>query len=51
VLYVHVSEVEGDGHGYDIESINQEGESIFIEVKTTTNDAGISDLGFLREMN
>lgn len=31
---VHVS-LEGDGHGYDIESYNENGEKIFIEVKTT----------------
>lgn len=30
----HVS-LEGDGHGYDIESYNENGEKIFIEVKTT----------------
>lgn len=30
----HVS-LEGDGHGYDIESFNESGDKIFIEVKTT----------------
>lgn len=31
---IHKS-LEGDGHGYDIESYNENGEKIFIEVKTT----------------
>lgn len=30
----HLS-LQGDGHGYDIESINEKGEKIYIEVKTT----------------
>jgi hypothetical protein len=32
---VHVSEVEGDGAGYDIKSFNPEGSVRYIEVKTT----------------
>lgn len=34
---IHLSEKQGDGFGYDICSINEKGESIFIEVKTTKN--------------
>ena len=33
---VHVSEVEGDGLGYDIRSFDEKGNVVFIEVKTTT---------------
>lgn len=32
---IHLSEKQGDGFGYDICSINENGETIFIEVKTT----------------
>lgn len=32
----HVSKAEGDGKGYDITSFNEQGEEIYIEVKTTT---------------
>ena len=32
---IHLSEKQGDGFGYDICSVNEEGETIFIEVKTT----------------
>jgi len=34
----HVSELEGDGAGYDIESFMSDGTKKFIEVKTTTGD-------------
>ena len=33
---IHLSAKQGDGFGYDIESVNKTGETIFIEVKTTT---------------
>ena len=33
---IHLSAKQGDGFGYDIESVNKEGKTIFIEVKTTT---------------
>ena len=36
---IHLSEKQGDGFGYDICSINENGESIFIEVKTTKGTA------------
>lgn len=32
---IHLSEKQGDGFGYDICSINEKGETVFIEVKTT----------------
>ena len=32
---IHVSEVEGDGAGYDIKSYKEDGTPLFIEVKTT----------------
>ena len=32
---IHLSEKQGDGFGYDICSVNEKGETIFIEVKTT----------------
>ena len=32
---IHLSEKQGDGFGYDICSVNENGETIFIEVKTT----------------
>ena len=32
---IHLSVKQGDGFGYDIASINEKGETIFIEVKTT----------------
>jgi hypothetical protein len=35
----HVSDIEGDGAGYDIESFTPEGETKYIEVKTTTGPA------------
>mgnify|MGYP001177365015 CR=1 FL=1 len=35
---IHVSKSEGDGLGYDILSFNEDGEEIFIEVKTTVNN-------------
>lgn len=35
---IHLSAKQGDGCGYDISSINDKGETIFIEVKTTSND-------------
>lgn len=35
---IHLSARQGDGFGYDILSINERGESVFIEVKTTTGD-------------
>lgn len=31
----HISKEEGDGHGYDIQSFDENGNEIFIEVKTT----------------
>ena len=34
--------LEGDGHGYDIESYNENGEKIFIEVKTTVGGLNTS---------
>ncbi|MFV0441661.1 MAG: DUF3883 domain-containing protein [Lachnospirales bacterium] len=34
----HLSRLQGDGLGYDISSINSDGTSRFIEVKTTTNE-------------
>jgi hypothetical protein len=36
----HVSAIEGDGAGYDIESFTLEGEIKYIEVKTTRGSAG-----------
>ena len=38
----HVSAIEGDGAGYDIESFSPEGEIKYIEVKTTRGPAGSS---------
>ena len=38
----HVSAIEGDGAGYDIESFSPEGEVKYIEVKTTRGPAGSS---------
>jgi len=35
----HVSEIEGDGAGFDIESFEESGESRYIEVKTTKGAA------------
>jgi hypothetical protein len=35
----HVSDIEGDGAGYDIESFTLEGETKYIEVKTTSGPA------------
>ena len=35
---IHVSEVEGDGAGYDIKSYNLNGTEKYIEVKTTKSD-------------
>lgn len=35
---IHSSIVDGDGLGYDVLSINKRGESIYIEVKTTSGD-------------
>ena len=32
----HVSEIQGDGTGYDIRSFDEAGDEIYIEVKTTT---------------
>lgn len=43
----HVSQDEGDGLGYDIESYDDAGKPIFIEVKTTTN--GLETPFFLTE--
>jgi hypothetical protein len=37
----HVA-LEGDGHGYDIESYNEKGENIYIEVKTTVGGVNTS---------
>jgi Domain of unknown function (DUF3883) len=34
----HTSQVKGDAIGYDIKSFSEDGESIFIEVKTTVGD-------------
>lgn len=36
---IHLSEKQGDGFGYDICSVNEIGETIFIEVKTTKGSA------------
>ena len=36
---MHVSELEGDGAGFDIQSFTPAGEPKFIEVKTTTGPA------------
>jgi uncharacterized protein DUF3883/uncharacterized protein DUF3427 len=38
----HVSVIEGDGAGYDIESFTPEGETKYIEVKTTSQPVGAS---------
>lgn len=35
---IHLSAKQGDGFGYDIESVNTDGKTIFIEVKTTTGN-------------
>lgn len=35
---IHTSVIDGDGLGYDIISINQKGQTIYIEVKTTKGD-------------
>lgn len=35
---IHLSIAQGDGFGYDISSINELGQTIFIEVKTTKNN-------------
>lgn len=44
----HTSENEGDGFGYDILSLNRRGQSIYIEVKTTT---GGEDAPFFMSIN
>ncbi len=44
-LVLHVSEVEGDGAGYDIRSYNVDGSAVYVEVKTTTG--GIGDSFFM----
>ena len=44
----HVSENEGDGAGYDIESFNENGSARFIEVKTTR---GSINTGFIISRN
>lgn len=36
----HVSVIEGDGAGYDVESVTLEGETKYIEVKTTSQSVG-----------
>lgn len=36
---IHLSASQGDGFGYDVISINEKGETIFIEVKTTKGPA------------
>ena len=41
-LIVHVSEVEGDGAGYDIRSFKEDGSPLFIEVKSTRGEAETS---------
>lgn len=33
---IHLSAKQADGFGYDISSINEKGETVFIEVKTTS---------------
>lgn len=38
----HISVIEGDGAGYDIESYNEKGEIKYIEVKTTKGNASIA---------
>lgn len=38
----HVSQTKGDGLGYDIASVNNEGKEVFIEVKTTTQGKNAS---------
>lgn len=35
---IHTSLKKGDGAGYDIESIDEEGEIIYLEIKTTTSN-------------
>ena len=35
---IHLSAKQGDGFGYDILSLNEQGETVYIEVKTTTLD-------------
>ena len=41
-LIVHVSEIEGDGAGYDIRSFKDDGSPLFIEVKSTRGGAETS---------
>ena len=36
----HVSALEGDGAGYDVEPYTKEGEKKYVEVKTTRGPAG-----------
>jgi hypothetical protein len=43
-----VSEIDGDGLGYDIESFDEKGRKIFIEVKTTKSG---KDMPFLISAN
>jgi len=47
---IHVSEVEGDGAGYDILSYTMEGDIKFIEVKSTTGGAGTPFVVTLNEL-
>lgn len=45
---IHLSAKQGDAFGYDIESVNKAGETIFIEVKTTT---GVLETPFYMSFN
>lgn len=45
---IHLSAKQGDGFGYDISSINEKGESVYIEVKTTS---GKEDAPFYMSIN
>lgn len=45
---IHLSAMQGDGFGYDISSINEKGETIYIEVKTTK---GNKDTPFYMSIN
>ena len=48
---VHVSEVEGDGAGYDIKSFNSEGSVRYIEVKTTKEGSSTPFFMAINEVN
>lgn len=48
---IHLSEKQGDGFGYDILSLDEEGKPLFIEVKTTKDGADSPFYMSINELN